>query len=109
MRRFGYFGAGADEDLVAYRDSAVGSCSLGLWRTESRETGKGGGFREAGGFKADGFLVETTSEEVLNEDDTSAEASRMGLALEGSRAFTHGTRHPDAGPGDRAAPRRWGR
>ena len=44
----------------------------------------------AGGFKADGFFVETTSEAVLNEGDTSVEASRVRLALEGSRAFAMG-------------------
>ena len=46
---------------------------------------------ETGGFdlalKADGFFVETTSEAVSNEGDTSADASRVRLALEGSRAF----------------------
>ena len=49
---------------------------------------------EAGGFdlalKADGFFVETTSEAISNEGDTSAEASRVRLALEGSRAFQVG-------------------
>ncbi len=49
---------------------------------------------EAGGFelalKADGFFVETTSEAVSNEGDTSADASRVRLALEGSRAFEMG-------------------
>ena len=49
---------------------------------------------ETGGFdlalKADGFFVETTSEAVSNEGDTSADASRVRLALEGSRAFQVG-------------------
>ena len=49
---------------------------------------------EAGGFdlalKADGFFVETTSEAISNEGDTSADASRVRLALEGSRAFRVG-------------------
>ena len=49
---------------------------------------------EAGGFdlalRADGFFVETTSEAVSNEGDTSADASRVRLALEGSRAFQVG-------------------
>ena len=49
---------------------------------------------QAGGFdlalKADGFFVETTSEAVSNEGDTSADASRVRLALEGSRAFQMG-------------------
>ncbi len=46
---------------------------------------------ENGGFdlalKADAFYVETTSEAVSNEGDTTADASRVRLALEGSRAF----------------------
>ncbi len=41
-------------------------------------------------LKADGFFVETTSEAVSNEGDTSADASRVRLALEGSRAFQVG-------------------
>ena len=49
---------------------------------------------EAGGFdlalKADGFFVETTSEAISNEGDTTADASRVRLALEGSRAFELG-------------------
>ena len=49
---------------------------------------------EAGGFdlalKADGFYVETTSEAISNEGDTSADASRVRVALEGSRAFQVG-------------------
>ncbi len=49
---------------------------------------------ETGGIdlalKADGFYVETTSEAVSNEGDTSADASRVRLALEGSRAFKAG-------------------
>ncbi len=49
---------------------------------------------ESGGFdlalKADGFFVETTSEAVSNEGDTTADASRVRLALEGSRAFQVG-------------------
>ena len=49
---------------------------------------------ESGGFdlalKADAFYVETESEAVSNEGDTSADASRVRLALEGSRAFQVG-------------------
>ena len=49
---------------------------------------------ESGGFdlalKADGFYVETTSEAVSNEGDTTADASRVRVALEGSRAFQVG-------------------
>ncbi len=41
-------------------------------------------------LKADGFFVETTSEAISNEGDTSADASRLRLALEGSRAFQAG-------------------
>ena len=41
-------------------------------------------------LKADGFFVQTTSEAVSNEGDTSADASRLRLALEGSRAFRAG-------------------
>ena len=41
-------------------------------------------------LKADGFFVETTSEAISNEGDTSADASRVRLALEGSRAFRVG-------------------
>ena len=47
---------------------------------------------EAGGFdlalKADAFYVETESEAVSNEGSTTGVASRVRLALEGSRAFT---------------------
>ncbi len=49
---------------------------------------------EAGGMelalKADAFLVETTSQAVSNEGETSAQASRVRLGLEGSRAFDIG-------------------
>ena len=41
-------------------------------------------------LKADGFFVETTSEAISNEGDTSADASRVRLALEGSRGFEMG-------------------
>ena len=41
-------------------------------------------------LKADGFLVETTSEAISNEGDTTGEASRVRVALEGSRAFRTG-------------------
>ena len=47
-----------------------------------------GGFDLA--LKADGFFVQTTAEAVSNEGDTSADASRVRLALEGSRAFRMG-------------------
>ena len=50
---------------------------------------------ESGGFdlalKADGFHVETTSEAISGEGDTSADASRVRLALEGNRAFELGS------------------
>ena len=39
------------------------------------------------GLKADAFWVETEAEAVSNEGDTVASASRVRLALEGSRAF----------------------
>ena len=46
---------------------------------------------ESGGMdlalKADAFFVETESEAVSNEGDTTADASRLRLILEGSRAF----------------------
>ena len=46
---------------------------------------------ETGGMdlalKADAFLVQTTSEAISNEGDTTADASRVRLILEGSRAF----------------------
>ena len=49
---------------------------------------------EAGGFdlalKADAFYVETESEAVSNEGSTTGVASRVRLALEGSRAFETG-------------------
>ena len=41
-------------------------------------------------LKADAFYVETTSEAVSNEGDTSADASRVRLVLEGGRAFAMG-------------------
>ena len=41
-------------------------------------------------LKADAFMVQTTSEAVSNEGDTTADASRVRLALEGSRAFETG-------------------
>ena len=50
---------------------------------------------ETGGMdltlKADAFYVETESEAVSNEGDTTADASRVRLALEGSRAFGMGS------------------
>ena len=57
---------------------------------------------ETGGIdlalKADAFWVETEAEAVSNEGDTAASASRLRLALEGSRAFRHGRRrHAHAG------------
>ena len=49
---------------------------------------------EAGSFDfaltADAFYVETTAEVISNEGDTMADASRVRLALEGSRAFEMG-------------------
>ena len=49
---------------------------------------------EAGGFdlglKADAFYVETEAEPISNEGSTTAVASRVRLALEGSRAFEVG-------------------
>ena len=49
---------------------------------------------ESGGFdlalKADAFFVETESEAVSNEGDTTADASRVRFALEGSRTFQVG-------------------
>ena len=46
---------------------------------------------ETGGFdlalKGDAFFVETEAKAVSNEGDTTADASRMRLALEGSRVF----------------------
>ena len=49
---------------------------------------------ESGGFdlalRADGFWVETESDPVSNEGKTAANASRVRLALEGSRAFQVG-------------------
>ena len=49
---------------------------------------------ESGGFdvalKADAFYVRTPSEAVSNEGDTTGVASRVRLALEGSRAFKVG-------------------
>ena len=49
---------------------------------------------ETGGFnlalRADAFYVETEAEAVSNEGNTTADASRVRLALEGSRAFEMG-------------------
>ena len=52
------------------------------------EADKTGGFDLA--FKADGFYVKTESEAVSNEGGTTGVASRVRLALEGSRAFEVG-------------------
>ena len=49
------------------------------------EAGEAGGFDLA--LKADAFYVETESEPVSNEGSTTGVASRVRLALEGSRAF----------------------
>ena len=64
---------------------------------------------ETGGFdlglRADAFWVETEAEAVSNEGDTVASASRLRLALEGSRAFRHGgRRHAHAGRRARGPP-----
>ena len=57
------------------------------------------------GLRADAFWVETEAEAVSNEGGTTADASRVRLALEGSRAFEHGRRRgADAGRGARASP-----
>ena len=57
------------------------------------------------GLRADAFWVETEAEAVSNEGGTTAAASRVRLALEGSRAFRmDGRRHPHAGAGARASP-----
>ena len=42
------------------------------------------------GLRADAFLVETESDAISNEGSTTADASRVRLALEGSRAFAMG-------------------
>ena len=52
------------------------------------QAGETGGMDLA--LKADAFYVETTSEAVSNEGDTTADASRLRLVLEGSRAFETG-------------------
>ena len=49
------------------------------------EAGESGGMDLA--LEADAFFVETTSEAVASEGDTRADASRVRLVLEGSRAF----------------------
>ena len=49
------------------------------------EAGESGGIDLA--LKADGFWVETESDPVSNEGRTAASASRVRLALDGSRAF----------------------
>ena len=57
------------------------------------------------GLKADAFWVETEAEAVSNEGGTTAVASRVRLALEGSRAFEMGGgAHTHAGRRTRASP-----
>ena len=64
---------------IAMRLGAVGG------RGALLEAGETGGIDLA--LKADAFWVETESEAVSNERSTTADASRVRLALEGSRAF----------------------
>ena len=52
------------------------------------EAGQSGGMDLL--LKLDAFVVETESEAVSNEGNTTADASRVRLALEGSRAFAMG-------------------
>ena len=67
---------------IAMRLGAVGG------RGALLEAGETGGMDLA--LKADAFYVETESEAVSNEGGTTADASRVRLALEGSRAFETG-------------------
>ena len=67
---------------LGMRLAAVGGRGVLL---ESDETG---GMDLA--LKADAFMVETESEAVSNEGSTTADASRVRLALEGGRAFAFG-------------------
>ena len=64
---------------IAMRLGAVGG------RGALLEAGETGGMDLA--LKADAFLVETESGPVSNEGKTTADASRLRLILEGSRAF----------------------
>ncbi len=101
--------AGIGADRPPARREAVGAPAFGVSRKQEGVRVAGTGQRlderprgrgklmeadETGGFdlalRADGFYVETESEAVSNEGSTTGVASRVRLALEGSRAFEMG-------------------
>ena len=71
-------------ERVSRSDLAMRLSALG-GRGALLEAGEAGGLDL--GLKADAFFVETESKAVSNEGSTTAEASRLRLILEGSRAF----------------------
>ena len=71
-------------ERVSRSDLAMRLAALG-GRGALLEAGEAGGIDL--GLKADAFFVETEAEAVSNEGSTTAEASRLRLILEGSRAF----------------------
>ena len=72
-------GEGYTRTDLSMRLTAVGG------RGALLEAGESGGLDLA--LKADAFFVETTSEAVSTDGDTSTDASRLRLVLEGGRAF----------------------
>ena len=71
-------------ERVSRSDLAMHLAAVG-GRGALLEAGEAGGIDL--GLKADAFFVETEAEAVSNEGSTTADASRLRLILEGSRAF----------------------
>ena len=74
----------ARPERVSRTDLEMRLAALGGWGA-LMQAGESGGIDLA--LKADAFHVETESEPISNEGKTAANASRVRLALEGSRAF----------------------
>ena len=78
---------GNQPERVARTDLGMRLAGVGGWGALMRADGAGGFDL---GLRADAFRVETEAEAVSNEGRTKASASRLRLALEGSRTFDMG-------------------
>ena len=78
---------GNQPERVTRTDLRMRLAGIGGWGALMRADGAGGFDL---GLRADAFRVETEAEAVSNEGSTKASASRLRLALEGSRTFDMG-------------------
>ena len=78
---------GNQPERVARTDLRMRLAGIGGWGALMRADGAGGFDL---GLRADAFRVETEAKAVSNEGSTKASASRLRLALEGSRTFDMG-------------------